>query len=346
MTARSWILALGLTLLAFAPGCIVLTSTPNAAYTRCTSSCEAGTACINANTTVAAGATTGELFCSTSCVTTSDCPASPSGGAVTCVTANGSGQCYRACNTTGDCPAGFTCGGPAGMPTFCVPGTATTTTCGASGEACCAGNVCNAGLVCGTTSSGVMGICGVAASTCGASGQACCAGDVCDAGLTCGTTSSGVMGVCGVAAACGDVGQPCCTGSTCTAPGAVCGSNGACGLGPYAGCDAGSIGTACFAGQDSTGGVVATTCQQPLIPNPGPNGFCTALCAASQAECPQWVDAPRSYTYNCYILQGETQGQCFIDCPNGEACPANTVCAMTANSLGQQVRLCMPAPTG
>jgi hypothetical protein len=64
------------------------------------------------------------------------------------------------------------------------------------------------------------------------------------------------------------------------------------------------------------------------------------------AECPQWVGATGPYTYDCYILQGASAGQCFVGCPNGtETCPPNTICSMTANSLGEQVRLCMPMPS-
>lgn len=79
-----------------------------------------------------------------------------------------------------------------------------------------------------------------------------------------------------------------------------------------------------------------------MIANPGPNGFCTAACSGSQTQCPQWVGGARPYTYNCYILQGGVNGQCYVDCVNGEACPSGTVCLMTPVMGGPSVRLCMP----
>ncbi len=369
MTARSWLLALGVALFACIPGCIItVTSTPQAAYNRCTSSCESGTTCTNANLTVSTTATVGESFCTTSCVISADCPVSAHGAS--CVTTLVGGQtisqCYDTCSTTADCPSGFTCGGPPGMQTVCVPGTATAScggsgqpccsgstcsggltcgaggicgtvaACGASGQACCAGNTCSGGLTCGAG-----GICGVVAA-CGANGQACCAGNACNGGLACATTTSGGAPTC---IPCGTIGGPCCAGDTCSDAGAACASDGLCGLAPYSGCAAASVGAACLAGLSTAGSAVQTTCTRPMIANAGPDGFCTASCAASAAECPQWVGADRTYSYNCYILQGTTAGQCYIDCPAGESCPANTVCTMTASATGAQVRLCMPPPT-
>lgn len=334
MTVRNLIRALlGLALLTCLPGCIITVggSTRNP-YERCSSGVDtcSGTVCQAANTTTTPGATVGGYFCSTSCVSSSDCPSDSLGYQVVCVAAGASSQCYRACNAGNTCPTGFTCGGPAGVAPFCVPNTTSTPACGASGQSCCSGSSCNSGLVCGTG-----GVCGVA---CGNSGQACCAGSTCTSGLAC------TSGTCSVPA-CGNVGQACCAGNTCTAPGAACGSDSLCGLAPYSACSSGSIGAACLGGLNTSSQVVATTCQRPMIANPGPNGVCTAACTGSMTQCPQWAGADRSYTYNCYLLQGGTAGQCFVDCPGGESCPAGTVCLMTPVMGGTDVRLCMPPLT-
>ena len=331
MNARNWPLALiGAALFALLPGCIIsVGGSTRGAYDSCTSSdvCSGVTVCRAANTTTDMTATMGGLFCTyQGCITASDCPADPSGFATVCVaTSTGSSsQCYRACAPGNTCPAGFTCGGPPGMTPFCVANNGTAPTCGNSGQACCGGATCQGGLTCGTN-----GLCGIPA--CGGSGQACCGSNVCNTGLSC--TTAGCV-------PCGNITQPCCAGNTCTAAGAACGSDNLCGLAPYSGCSSASIGAACLGGLNGAGAVVPTSCQRPAIANPGPNGFCSAACVASGAECPGSGMVGR--TASCYILAGSTSGQCFVDCPGPQSCPVNTVCLMTNTAAGQQVQICMP----
>jgi hypothetical protein len=269
-------------------------------YDTCNSgdSCAGGSTCTAANTTLDPSATQGALFCTASCTSSSQCPADVDGFSSVCVSTASGGQCYRTCGASSTCPLGSVCGGPPGMTPFCVPNTGSSTTCGGSGQACCASSTCNTGFACTTS------------NTC---------------------------------TACGNVGESCCAGTTCTAAGAACGSDGLCGLGPYSGCSGTSLGASCLGGSNASGATVATTCQRPLIANPGSDGFCTATCSASAAECPTSPIAGR--TSNCYILQGATQGQCFVDCAGGQTCPANTVCAMTPTSGGGQVQICIPTPS-
>ncbi len=365
MTVRSLLRALvGVALIAWLPGCIITVggSTRNP-YDSCRSgvdTCSGLSVCQAANTTTTPGATQGGTFCSTSCVASTDCPSDTASlYQVVCVaTATSGGQCYRACNSGNTCPSGFTCGGPVGATPFCVPNSSVAPTCGATGQACCSGNTCNGGLICGAGNTCVSG------ATCGGSGQVCCTGNVCNSGLACGTggvcgipcggsgqtccagnacgtgLTCGAGNVCGVA--CGAVGSACCSGNVCLDQGSACGSDGLCGLAPYSGCSAASLGQSCLGGLNTSSQVVNTTCQRPMIANPGADGFCTAACSGSMTQCPQWVGAARSYTYNCYLLQGGVGGQCYVDCPNGEACPANTVCLMTPVMGGSPVRLCMP----
>jgi hypothetical protein len=84
------------------------------------------------------------------------------------------------------------------------------TDCGATGQACCDGTTCNAGLVCGADS-----LC----RACGGEGQGCCNGTTCSTGLTCDTA--------GVCRACGGEGLGCCEGSTCST-GLECYEDGVC----------------------------------------------------------------------------------------------------------------------
>ncbi|MEI8257670.1 MAG: hypothetical protein WCJ30_18500 [Deltaproteobacteria bacterium] len=365
MTVRSLLRALvGVALIAWLPGCIITVGPSRNPYDTCnrgTDSCIGISTCEPANTTTDPNpnAVAGTFCTVASCRLSTDCPSDSAGYQVTCVSIGSAayGQCYRVCGAGNTCPGGFTCGGSGPTP-FCVPN-GLSAACGTSGQACCSGNICNGGLVCGAGNTCVSG------ASCGASGQACCPGSSCNSGLACGAgnvcgvpcggaghsgwagssctsgLTCGLGNVCG--ALCGGVGNPCCSGNVCTAAGAACGSDGLCGLAPYSGCSAGSIGASCLGGQNTGGAVIATTCQRPMIGNPGADGFCTAACSGSMTQCPQWVGAGRSYTYNCYLLQGGVNGQCYVDCPTGtETCPANTVCLMTPVMGGSPVRLCMP----
>jgi hypothetical protein len=64
--------------------------------------------------------------------------------------------------------------------------------------------------------------------------------------------------------------------------------------------------------------------------------------AGSMLECPQWPNAPRANTYNCYLLQGATDPMCFVDCTGGQSCPTGTQCVMFNTSTGAPVQICMP----
>ncbi|MFA6489276.1 MAG: hypothetical protein WCT52_01195, partial [Candidatus Micrarchaeia archaeon] len=71
------------------------------------------------------------------------------------------------------------------------------TSCGGSGEACCASDTCDGGNICSAAT----------CVACGAYGQPCCESLACNPLLTC---SSGTC-------QCGGSGQPCCSGTTCSA---------------------------------------------------------------------------------------------------------------------------------
>jgi len=82
-----------------------------------------------------------------------------------------------------------------------------------------------------------------------------------------------------------------------------------------------------------------------MISNPGPNGWCTAQCNGLQSQCPTTSLAGR--TFNCYVLQGATAGQCYVDCNQvGDTCPPNTLCTQTTGATGASIFLCMPCPSG
>jgi hypothetical protein len=83
-----------------------------------------------------------------------------------------------------------------------------------------------------------------------------------------------------------------------------------------------------------------------MIANPGPNGWCTATCSGGQASmCPRPTDpAFASRSFNCYMLQGSSTGQCYLDCVGGQSCPAGTQCVMTTSATGAQVQICAPMP--
>lgn len=178
----------------------------------------------------------------------------------------------------------------------------------------------------------------------------CGAGNTCPSGFTC-AAPPGMTPFCVPSTgsspppSCGRVGQVCCAGNVCNDPGSACGTDGLCALAPYAGCSGSSIGQACLGGVTETGAVVGTTCQRPMIANPGPNGFCTATCSATRSMCPRPPAGFESRSYNCYILQGTSVGQCYIDCVGGAPCPAGTQCARTISATGAAIDLCMPMPS-
>ena len=268
------------------------------------------------------------------CNATDSCSAGTSCTAANTTTTGGVSQggsfCTAGCTSSGQCPSDVD-----GLATVCV--TPSGTSSGQCYRTCGAGNTCPLGFTCGGPA-GMTPFCvpNVTTGTCGGVGQICCSGNTCSTGNVC-TTS-------GTCASCGSVGEPCCAGSTCTDSGAACGSDGLCGLGPYAACSSSSIGAACLGGTSTTGAVIATACQRPLIANPGADGFCSAACNGSQTECPTSGIAGR--TSNCYILQGASNGQCFVDCAGGQTCPTDTVCAMVPTNGGSQVQICMPPPAG
>jgi hypothetical protein len=97
----------------------------------------------------------------------------------------------------------------------------------------------------------------------------------------------------------------------------------------YEGCS--PVGASCAGG--------ATTCQAPMIANPGPTGWCTTACTVSASMCPGRTGS----IVDCYILQNATGGQCYVACPNGPAdCPTGTQCNMTNTMTTSGVRICMP----
>jgi hypothetical protein len=99
--------------------------------------------------------------------------------------------------------------------------------CGANGDVCCPGNVCNAGLGCANPGAGMARMC----MMCGAPGAACCAGAVCQTGGVCVGAMGGMGGMCN---RCGAAGEACCANA-----------------GP----------TACSAGLSCQGAAAARTCE-------------------------------------------------------------------------------------
>ena len=68
--------------------------------------------------------------------------------------------------------------------------------CGASGQACCPGNMCAVGFACvGTGGGGDGGAAALSCMACGATGQRCCVNRTCNAGLMC--TGNGGAATCG-----------------------------------------------------------------------------------------------------------------------------------------------------
>ncbi len=186
MNLRNVVMGLGLMAL-FGTGCVV--EVVRGPYEGCKSgdSCSNGTVCTSATYTSNGGPAT---FCSIGCTRGEQCPVSPygSGYLPTCVVSvsAGSGLCYDTCVSNFDCGTGTVCATiPGTSARVCVPSSTAGTTCGGSGQVCCASNACAAGLACNG------GVCSAPVVTCGASGQACCAGNTCGTGLVCNA------GVCG-----------------------------------------------------------------------------------------------------------------------------------------------------
>lgn len=195
------------------------------------------------------------------------------------------------------------------------------TTCGASGQACC-GNACTAGLAC------VGGVCTVPA-TCGAAGAACCAGNVCGAGLACGTG-----GVCVAATTCGTAGAACCAGGVCGA-GLACGAGNVCGAvvsgrEPY---------TACTAGEACGGGTSCLPAMYTLSGNPGT--LCSAACT-SGPQCPP-SSFFATYAPTCVVNAGTGQGLCYDTCLTNADCGGGTTCAQIPGTAN---RICVPPGGG
>jgi len=79
-----------------------------------------------------------------------------------------------------------------------------------------------------------------------------------------------------------------------------------------------------------------------MIPNAGATGFCTSTCTGLASQCPGWLASP-SRAYNCYIMNGTTVGQCYVDCNTNMTCPDGTVCVQAATTTAT-VQICMPPP--
>jgi hypothetical protein len=236
--------------------------------------------------------------------------------------------CTNGCVDSADCPLD-----PFGQAAVCV------VTSGSAGQCyrqCDALNNCPSGFTC--AAAGTTNVCVPGSASCGGAGQACCGGTSCNGSLVC------TGGTCAAAPPCGNIGEACCGGTTCTAPGSACGSNGQCGLVPYAGCSGDSIGGSCLGAASSTGEVIATTCQRPMLASPGANGWCTAICNGGLSTmCPQPTDpAFQSRTFNCYMLEGSTAGQCYLDCVGGANCPNGTVCTAATSATGATIHICAP----
>jgi hypothetical protein len=122
MGLKNWFFAVVSASFALASqGCVISVNDRVDTYDRCA----LGESCYNSFCTLASTTTnpTGAVgaFCTSSCFSSSDCPASPDGAPVSCVTTASGGQCYRLCDPGNLCPGGFTCGGPSGMQPFCIP---------------------------------------------------------------------------------------------------------------------------------------------------------------------------------------------------------------------------------
>lgn len=185
MNLRNVVMGLGV-LAMFGTGCVV--EVVRGPY----EACKAGEACSNGTVCTSASYTSSGApanFCSTNCTRGEQCPVSPygSGYAPTCVVSvsAGTGLCYDSCTANIDCAVNTQCAlvpgtGVGSVPAvrICVPTSTVSAACGATGQSCCAGNLCSSGLVCNA------GVC-AAPVACGGSGQACCAGNACNTGLAC-----------------------------------------------------------------------------------------------------------------------------------------------------------------
>ncbi len=167
--------------------------------------------------------------------------------------------------------------------------------CGAAGQGCCTGALCNAGLAC------LNNVC----AYCGATGQACCPGDTCVAGLACS------CGRCASGSQIGGAGEACCPDATCNA-GLVC-LNGVC-------TSCGGAGLACCAGDTCSAGM-ACSC-----------GICTGAShagGAGQVCCPDGTCGTGLVCQNdvCTFCGAVGQGCCANGtCSSGSVCLDN-LCA-------------------
>jgi hypothetical protein len=171
--------------------------------------------------------------------------------------------------------------------------------CGAPGQACCAGNVCQSNAACQN---------GTCQRTCGAQGLACCStGAQCDSGLACAG---------GSCQPCGRGGQTCCAGNTCNG-GFNC-NNGTCNACGGIGQTCCASGAACGAGSSCISGV----CRQDLCGTPG--GLCCNVSSPS-LKC---QNSPSNYmcneTWNRCEPCGGSSGPC---CAGGQCTfPSSYVC--------------------
>jgi hypothetical protein len=227
---------------------------------------------------------------------------------------------YDPCNAGDACAGGTTCA----AANLSVSG-------GAPGGFCTL--ACNGASACPVDAFGQVAACVLVGGS-GECYQRCPAGGGCPLGTTCAQPSGTPEAVCvpdgAGTVACGHLGQVCCAGGACV-DGSSCGADGTCigAPGPYEGCA--PIGATC------TGG---TTCEQPMVANPGPTGWCTNACFGSGSDC---AGLPGFIT-DCYILLNSTSGQCYVGCPSGAGCPTGTTCVMTDTETTTGVRLCMPPP--
>lgn len=135
----------------YGAGCVIEVS--RSPYEPCSAGdlCSGATSCQSSAYTVSG---TGPAnICTSSCTAGSSCPTNGSGYGSACVInpTSGLGQCLQSCRSDANCSFGTRC---AILPTTpaiqaCVPsGTGTPVTCGGSGQTCCSGNACSAGLSC------------------------------------------------------------------------------------------------------------------------------------------------------------------------------------------------------
>jgi hypothetical protein len=204
------------------------------------------------------------------------------------------------CGNTNKAPGGA--GGSGGAGSGGSGGTSPSP-CGASGQACCGGNVCNGGGCClpgmgggarvcvgageACSGTGVAGTCtggsctGAAGTPCGAVSQTCCGGAV-DGGGGGGNTfctASGARCTAGVCTGCGTSGLSCCQGGSANQCGASLGCVAAADGGGNICSPCGASGQACCANDTCNAGL---GCDNPSGMNGG--GTCTT-CGASGSAC-------------------------------------------------------------